>query len=248
MRRIAVTAAVFLFAIEVWAGDPWKEKSYRDWTEKDVYKILNDSPWAKRIEAERGSKKHDLEAPEGAPKVSGARGEDEEDEREEKERGGEREEEHKGKEKEELKFVVRWVSSRTLREASVRGQILRKQISEADADKSLPPAPADYELAVVGTDMTPFLSASESTLKSQTYLIAKKSKERIDASQVEIVRGSDGKRINAIVFHFPKKNAAGGAAVDAEEKELKFVTHAGSIEIKAIFDPQKMTDKQGVDL
>src|SRR5207247_4213385 len=85
MRRIAVTAAVFLFAIEVWAGDPWKEKSYRDWSEKDVYKILNDSPWAKRIEAERGSKKHDLEAPEGAPKVSGARGEDEEDEREEKE-------------------------------------------------------------------------------------------------------------------------------------------------------------------
>src|SRR5206468_9604678 len=71
---------------------------------------------------------------------------------------GEREEEHKGKEKEELKFVVRWVSSRTLREASVRGQILRKQISEADADKSLPPAPADYELAVVGTDMTPFRS------------------------------------------------------------------------------------------
>jgi len=40
MRRIAVTAAVFLFAIEVWAGDPWKEKSYRDWSEKDVYKIL----------------------------------------------------------------------------------------------------------------------------------------------------------------------------------------------------------------
>src|SRR5947207_8711406 len=68
MCRIAVTAAVFLFAIEVWAGDPWKEKSYRDWSEKDVYKILNDSPWAKRIEAERGSKKHDLEAPEGAPR------------------------------------------------------------------------------------------------------------------------------------------------------------------------------------
>jgi len=140
--------------------------------------------------------------------------------------------------------VVRWVSSRTLREASVRGQILRKQISEADADKSLPPAPADYELAVVGTDMTPFLSASESTLKSQTYLIAKKSKERIAASQVEIVRGPDGKRINAIVFHFPRKNTA----VDAEEKELKFVSRAGTIEIKVSFDPQKMVDKQGMDL
>jgi hypothetical protein len=241
-------AAAFLFAVEVWAGDPWKEKSYKDWSEKDVYKILNDSPWAKRIEAERGSKKPDLEAPEGAPKVSGVRGEDEEDEREEKERGGEREEEHERKEKGELKFAVRWVSSRTLREASVRGQVLRKRISETDMDKQLPPAPDDYELAVVGTDMTSFQNADEPTLKRGTYLIGKKSKEKITVSQVEIVRGPDGKRINAIVFHFRKKNTAGEAAVDGEEKELKFVSRAGTIEIKATFDPQKMVDQQGMDL
>ncbi len=243
-RGLLVAATVFV-AINAWAGDPWKEKPYKDWDEKDVRKILSDSPWSKPVEIER-EKKHGLEAPEGAPTVGSARDEDEEDEREEKDHGRGRGEEEK--KEDEVKFVARWVSSRTLREASVRGQVLQKRISEAEADKYLPPAPEDYELAVVGTDMTPFQSVSESTLKSQSFLMGKKSKERITASQVEIVRGSDGKRINAIVFHFSKKSTAGQAIVSAEEKELKFVCRAGTTEIKVSFDPQKMVDQQGRDL
>ena len=242
-RRFLVAATVFV-AINVWAGDPW-EKHYKDWDEKDVRKILNDSPWSKSVEVERKEKKHGLEAPEGAPTAGGARDEDEEDEREEKDHGHGRGEEEK---EDEVKFVVRWVSSRTLREASVRGAVLQKRISEADADKHLPPAPDDYQLAVVGTDMSSFHSADESILRGKTYLIAKKSKERIMASQAEIVRGPEGKRINAIIFHFPKKNATGQTIVSADEKELKFVSRAGTTEIKVSFDPQKMVDQQGMDL
>lgn len=32
----------------VWAGDPWKEKPWTEWTEKDVRKVLDKSPWAHR--------------------------------------------------------------------------------------------------------------------------------------------------------------------------------------------------------
>jgi len=238
-------ATVFV-AVNVWASDPWKEKPYKDWDEKDVRKILNDSPWSKRVEIERKEKKQGLEAPAGAPTVAGAREQDEEEEREEKDE--DREKGEKDNKEDEVKFVVRWVSSRTLREASVRGGILQKRISEADADKSLSPAPDDYQLAVVGTDMSSFHSADEPTLRDKTYLIAKKSRERITASQVQIVRGSDGKRINAIIFHFPKHKASGQAAVSTEEKELQFVVRTGTIEIKVRFDPQKMVDRQGMDL
>jgi len=115
-------------------------------------------------------------------------------------------------------------------------------------DKYLPAPADDYELALVGTDMNAFQNAQESALKSRSFLIAKRSKEKINASQVEIVTGAYGKRINAIIFHFPKTNSTGQAAVSPEEKEIKFVTHAGSSEVKAIFDPQKMTDMQGMDL
>jgi hypothetical protein len=180
---------------------------YKQWDATDVRKILNDSPWSKPVETERKEKKHGLEAPAGAPKVAGVPGEDEEDEQEEK--NDEPQIGEKDKKKDDVKFLVRWVSSRTLREASIHGQVLQGRIAEADEDKTLPPAADDYELALVGTDMSSFRGADESTLRDKTYLTAKKSKERITASQVEIVRASDGKRITAIVFHFPKKSAAG---------------------------------------
>lgn len=32
-----------------WAGDPWKEKPWNEWSQKDVEKILLNSPWAKKI-------------------------------------------------------------------------------------------------------------------------------------------------------------------------------------------------------
>ena len=31
----------------LWAGDPWKERPYTEWTEEEVKKILRKSPWAK---------------------------------------------------------------------------------------------------------------------------------------------------------------------------------------------------------
>ncbi len=250
MTRRLLVAATLLVAVSVWADDPWK-KPYKQWDAKDVRQILNDSPWSKLVEAERQSKKHEeLEAPEGAPKVSGAHQEDDEDEdeAEEKHHGREKDKDKDEEEREHAKFAVRWVSARTLREASVRGQVLQGRIPEADSDKSLPPAADDYELAVVGTDMTSFQNADESALTNKSYLIAKKSKEKIAATVVEIVQGADGKKINALIFHFPKKNAAGQPTVSADEKELKFVTRGGAIEIKVSFDLQKMVDQQGEDL
>jgi hypothetical protein len=249
-RLVIVTLAVFS-TLSLWGEDPWKEKSYKDWDEKDIRRILNDSPWSRAAEAERERKKRSLEAPAGAPTAGNASEEgEEENEEEEKHRGRKEEDEEREREQGSVqtKFIVRWISSRTLREASARGQVLRKQISEAEMDKQLPPASDDYELAVVGTDMTSFQRADEPRLKGATYLRGKKSKEKIMASQVEIVRGADGKRINAVIFHFPKQNPGGQAIVSSDENELKFVTHAGSSEIKATFDPQKMIDKQGMDL
>ena len=247
-RKFLVIATVFV-AVNVWAGDPW-EKSYKNWDAQDVGKILNDSPWSKPVETEhKEEKRRALEAPAGAPNVAGAPGVEEEEEGDDdKDEDKDRKSGNKEKKKDDVKFLVRWVSSRTLREASVRGQVLQGKIAEADADKLLPPPAEDYEIALVGTDMSPFQKADEAALRDKTFLRAKKSKEKIVASQVEIVRGADGKRINAIVFHFLKKNANGQAAIAADEKDLKLVIRSGAVEIKVSFDPQKMVGPQGMDL
>lgn len=249
MTRRLLSAAVLLVALNVWAADPW-QKPYKQWDVQDVRRILNNSPWSKAIEAEPKDKKNSLEAPEGAPAAAGGSTHEEaEDAEEENEKGRERERGETEKKKVEIKFLVRWVSSRTLREASVRGQVLQGKIPEADADKNLPPTAEDYELALVGADMSAFNGANESMLRDKTYLIARKSKQKITATQVEIVRTADGKRINAIVFHFPKTNATGQPIISVDEKDLQFFSRgADLLEIKATFDVRKMIDAQGMDL
>ncbi|MGB2887764.1 MAG: hypothetical protein WBC04_08720 [Candidatus Acidiferrales bacterium] len=245
MRRIIMLAAALFLTVSLWAGDPWKDKSYQDWDEKDVHKIMNDSPWATKIEIESDKKEHGgLEAPEGAPTAAGAGGEKEEEDEKEGS-GGEKDE---AKEKGDVTFIVRWISSRTLREASARGAVLQGRILQADIEKHLPPEPDDYELVVAGSDMSMFQKAEESTLKDKSNLSARKSRQRISPNRVEILRTTDGKKIIAILFHFPKKTQAGEPLIANDEKELKFVSRTGAGEIKAGFDPQKMVDRQGRDL
>jgi hypothetical protein len=103
MRRRFVIAVILLLAVDLWAGDPWKEKSYKNWNENDVRKILNDSPWSKRIQVEGDEKKHaGLEAPEDTSASGEAGGESEGDE--EAGRGGEQERERK---RGRITFVIR---------------------------------------------------------------------------------------------------------------------------------------------
>jgi hypothetical protein len=44
-----VVASLVCGAALLLAGDPWKDKKSDDWTEKDVAKILTNSPWAKSL-------------------------------------------------------------------------------------------------------------------------------------------------------------------------------------------------------
>lgn len=54
MRKvILVSSALLIVAALVFAGgDPWKAKPYQQWDDKDVKKILEDSPWAKVIQVD----------------------------------------------------------------------------------------------------------------------------------------------------------------------------------------------------
>lgn len=40
---------IFAVAAVLWAGEPWKDKPWTEWTEKDVKKLLEKSPWAQRV-------------------------------------------------------------------------------------------------------------------------------------------------------------------------------------------------------
>jgi len=90
--------------------------------------------------------------------------------------------------------------------------------------------------------------AIEATLKENSYLLAKSSKQRINSNHVELVRTTDGKRIKGVIFHFPKKTPTSQPIFSPDEKDLRFISRVGAVEINASFDLRKMVDKEGLDL
>ncbi len=229
MTAILTVTFTLLLAVSAWARDPWKDKSYKNWDASDVRKILYDSPWSKRITRTA------LEAPDApAEDVSGV-----------DMMGTHSREAQAGGDTQQAVFVIRWVSSRTLREAWARSLVLQKQISPESVDQHLPPAPGEFLLAVVGPSMAAFEHADEATLKSKSYLSV--SKQKISPDRVELDRARDG-RISGVVFHFPKTDSAGRPLIAGNEKNVRFVERGAATGFEADFNPRQMVDSQGPDL
>src|ERR1700722_18969641 len=52
-KAISIGSVIMILAAVVIAGnDPWKAKPYQQWDEKDVRRILGDSPWSKVIQVD----------------------------------------------------------------------------------------------------------------------------------------------------------------------------------------------------
>jgi len=50
IKRFAIGAlGVFLGTTLLWAVEPWKDKPYTEWTDKDIEKVLEDSPWGHAV-------------------------------------------------------------------------------------------------------------------------------------------------------------------------------------------------------
>ncbi len=121
-------------------------------------------------------------------------------------------------------------------------------MKQADADKLMAGAVNEYEVLVTGPDMTPFAQADEAKLKAAAYFAAKRSKQKLAPSRVQIQRGAGGKGVTAVLFSFPKKAENGEAEITPNEKSVEFVCTLDKFVLRSSFDPQKMADKQGQDL
>ena len=124
MRRIFLIGFTILASNAVWAGGPWTEKSYKDWDRNDVRKVLFDSPWVSHFVRTRRAL--EFEVPDQGPSGMELR--------------GYHSKESKEDDAQTTEFYVRWVSSRTLREAWARKLVLQKRVSENEIDKYLPSA------------------------------------------------------------------------------------------------------------
>jgi hypothetical protein len=225
------------------ASDPWKDKDPQDWDQKDVDKILNDSPWSKQLQfgmgfdgslsgttTDVGRTAHPETAdpsrggnPVGPPSVgpSPSMGP-------------------------VTKITVSWHSSQIIREAMVREKELSGSLPD-QARRDLAAKYDEYQIAISGANLRAFGKEGSDSLKAHSYLTTKNTKQKFAPSNVVIQNRPDGTPV-AILFLFPKTSATGEPTITPTEKSVEFAAKVGSLPLKVTFDISKMTTKAGPDL
>jgi hypothetical protein len=250
LRKIFLCGSVaLLLAAMVWAGDdPWKAKPYQQWDAKDVRKVLDASPWARGVQ---------VEAPwisggdAGAADSGGAASRPSPMGPAQAQRPGANGAADVGGGAQTVAtvtFVVRWASSRTVREALLRGAILAGQITEEAAAQQLAQPVETYEIVVAAPDMKPFQSVDEKILEHGANLMNRKTREKVAPTGVKIQNSEDGKKIQSVAFFFPKKSESGVSTIASDQKTVDFLCVVTNVKIEASFDTSKMSDALGRDL
>lgn len=243
-RPALVLLAVLLSLGVARAGDPWKEKAYREWNEKDVKKVLTDSPWARTVHVNAVWKQGGSADDERALSTGGLRvGETGAAPRG---AGGPRSAEEPPIP--QALFHIRWVSAQTIRQAMARSAVLSGKVGAEEADRFWERRSEQHVIAIVGQDMRPFARVHEDSLKSATYLIVKSSRQKLAPSRVEIHRAPDGTTVTAVAFSFARTSPSGEELIGPDEKDLEFSCEANRVLFKTNFNVQKMTGKNGLDL
>ena len=243
--RMALLLAFLALAVAAWAGDPWKEKTYKEWNQEEVNKILADSPWSHPVTVpafwRSGGSPMATAGGRGGGAAAAAEGGGAASQ------GGAGASGSGGGSLPEAHFTVRWGSARTAREALARLAILRG-MAEADAEKIMNLPVTEHQIVLYGPDMAPFAKSDEKSLMDRTFLKLKRNKRKISPTRVEIRRAPDGKRISGIVFYFPMKSDAGEPVIAPDEKGVDFECRTDEVSIRQSFEPQKMVSKAGPDL
>jgi hypothetical protein len=238
-------------------GDPWKSKPYQQWDANDIKKIFNDSPWCKVVQVDVSWKASNLAAAQapaggdlkttgqgnGAPATQPGTPPSQSGTATSQPGPGEA-----PLTPAEANFFVRWISSRTVREAGYRNSVIEGRLKEEEAEKQLAQPTDSYQLYLGGPDMTPFQSVDEKTLQADATLAGKKTKQTIHATKAEFVRSPDGKVIQGVVFSFPKQTDNGEPSISPNEKAVEFTCAVGKVKIQTTFDLSKTEDTKGRDI
>lgn len=274
-RLISFAAAILAITGSVtWAGgDDWKSKPYQLWDQNDVQQVLSNSPWVKiksipvtwksdtvtaetQVDNKGGDKLSSLGPSSGAcdpvsrgsacdedPHASmgaSSRPSGEDSTAPASSRGI--------PDARTVKYLVRWNSAQTIREALARNALLDGRTTEADAMKFVSEPPSDFEILFSGTDMSPFANLTEEQLKSSSYLEVKQSKKEIHPDRIAVKRAAGSARVNLIVFTFPRQSPDHQPFITSKDKDVEFVCKPKKFGLRVKFDLTKMVNNKGVDL
>ena len=134
-KTLSLLLTLLAVTIAAWAGDPWKQKAFKDWDDNDLRQILYESPWTKQVDiavkdASRVAVIGGLSGHVGGPMTAGTTADA------------------------KLTFYVRWGSAMTPRRALILVATRHGQMSEEEGVKSLEAPIENYKIVVLGPGLS----------------------------------------------------------------------------------------------
>ncbi len=234
---IRSVVALLLGALLVWAGDPWKEKPWTEWTEKEVYKVLEDSPWAQVYVRTRESRlPSDPSMAGGTPDMQ------------------------RTPQITDAHLRVVWESARTVREAEARLSQLQNVGKEKGEEWRLK-LPEDYVIWVGGyvyegsylAELEDFERLSDEAKRQSAYLELKQLKKKVlpIKAEMQFTQTAMGAarmgRVMDARFYFPRE-VDGEPLLGPAEKKVAFRWLLKRMPVGADFDLSKMVRDGQPDL
>jgi len=227
MKQIVGIFLLFSFALA--AAEFW-QKPYTDWSDKDLTKMMTDSPWAKSTSVSMGVPGGGGASPpmagggggfggHGGPQGGG---------------GSEYGPGAQGSSGPSFDVVARWQSALPIRQAFVRLKFGAEADKSAEAGKVLEEQERPYEIVLSGP-MGMFLGGkpgdSAKALSEVSFLSSSRT-GALKATQIEV--GKPGKTMD-VVFAFPRS-----MPFMIEDKEVEFATKLGTSVLKYKFKLKDM--------
>jgi hypothetical protein len=217
MKKIA--ALLFLFTFCLMAADFW-QKPYTEWADKDVQKMITNSPWAHTasvaMPGPTGGAADIVSGGGGGGRGGGGGGAD-------APIPGVRESE----------VVARWQSAMPIRQAFVRLKFGAEAGKSDDAQKILDREETSYELVLSGP-MQPFLRGKPEDIPKNLSEVTSLSAKGKEVKPTSIEVGKPGKTMD-ILIAFPKS-----MPFTADDKDVEFSTKLGTATVKIKFHLKDM--------
>jgi len=156
VNQLALFAA--LAPAIIWAAEVWDAKPFQDWTDKDVQKVVNNSPWARQTRAVVGNATSIAAGRSAQPAVNDASSNDTGVTRGREAGGAGRmgsapndlDQGAQSLQQPGVPVIVRWQSALPLRQAQMRGKYGKEAATSPEAQRFLTQDPSLYVLGIAG--------------------------------------------------------------------------------------------------
>lgn len=224
MKKTAGLLVLFAFCLV--AADFW-QKPYTDWSDKDLQKMMTNSPWSRAASISMGGPPAvDTGGPAPISEGGGGRG-----------RGGGAAGGGPGipaNQGGSVDIVARWQSAMPVREAFVRLKYGAEADKSADAQKVLDGDAADYDIVLSGP-MQPLLRGTPDEVANALGGVTFLSSSRTGAMKPKQIQVSRGPKSMDVLFIFSRS-----MPFTVEDKEVEFTTRVGTSTLKYKFKLKDM--------